>query len=72
MVLDIRGNCSYSIQEKDEVLSNVGLLVESCKHDILLELTSVKQIWNLLRDSIFIVSVSRQGKKLRALIYFSI
>ena len=55
IVLNICENPNHSIKEKDEVLINAGLLVESCKHEILLKLISVKQIWGLLRDSIGLI-----------------
>lgn len=55
IVLNICENPNHSIKEKDEVLINAGLLVESCKHEILLKLISVKQIWSLLRDSIGLI-----------------
>lgn len=55
IVLNICENPNHSIKEKDEVLINAGLLVESCKHEILLRLISVKQIWSLLRDSIGLI-----------------
>lgn len=54
-VLAVCSSNDRSIKEKDEVLANAGLLVESCTHEILLELVKVKQLWALLKDSIGLI-----------------